>query len=427
MTEIGDGEMSDYRWLPLISWISVQVLLSSAVASQEMNGSPEAWISGTVIEQRKYSVLVASGGAEYELKLPDDAPIWLLLDRPQFDWDRRIVRLEVLASSPDGDPQHNIVREFDLPDPCWIDVEFVHDNERQRAMSGDVKRFVRYRLRSEDEQDQHGSADDPLRLTGRIDSIGADGLARIMVLGQSITAELGSREAYLTGKSAADLHPFATTLRVRAIQFDGEWMAQEVQFRAVVDHRPTDRPDLPKLLLLGDEVSLSYLHELKSELRGEFHVWHPPDNCRGSANWTRLDEWLGPYHRPDSKWDVICFNAGLADVSMPSAEYEANLRQWIVMLQKTGATLVWINTTPVPDNYLQRDSSVAAASEIVRLNESAQRVLADFPEIQSIDLHGWVIEQKDEGLKPWWRGRAPSFGPNHAPLVARYLVEKLRR
>ncbi len=415
---------NDSRHIP--TWVMWLVIWSSAAFGQSPEQQPEQWVSGTVIEQKKYSITVAGAGTEWNLKIPENTPIWLQLDRPQFDWSQRTLRLEILASSPDGDPQHNLFREYPLPDVCWIDVEFAHENERQRVMSGDVKRLVRYRLRGADEPETTDSRFDPLRFSARIESIDEHGLARVIAPGEVFVAELGSREAFLTGMSTVDLLPFATTLRARVIEWDGQWMAQEIQFRPVADSGAAEKLGLPRVLMLGDEVSLSYFPALVAELRGSCNVTRPPENCRGSANWPRLAEWLGPYHLPGRGWDVIGFNVGLADLGLPIEEYSKNLEQWIAALEQTGAKLVWINTAPVPPNYVQRGNAPVEFDDIVRLNEAAKKVVDQHPSIVSVDLFEWVQARRDNELRPWWRGRAAAFGPNHAPAIIPPIVAALR-
>src|SRR5688572_1778820 len=72
----------------------------------------------------------------------------------------------------------------------------------------------------------------------------------------------------------------------------------------------TDDPALPRVLLLGDSISMGYTVPVRERLKGVANVHRPAANCgpteRGVAN---LDKWLG-----DGKWDVIHFNFGLHDL-----------------------------------------------------------------------------------------------------------------
>lgn len=139
-----------------------------------------------------------------------------------------------------------------------------------------------------------------------------------------------------------------------------------------------DVPGLPRVLLIGDSISIGYTEPVRAELTNKANVHRIPEN--GAATLTgvkNLDKWLGTL-----KWDVIHFNFGLHDlrlddgkhqVSLP--DYESNLRTIVQHLQKTGARLIWATTTPVPDaevNPPRRNVDViaynAAAARI--MNES---------------------------------------------------------
>jgi acyl-CoA thioesterase-1 len=115
----------------------------------------------------------------------------------------------------------------------------------------------------------------------------------------------------------------------------------------------TDEPGLPRVLLIGDSISIGYTIPVREMLKGKANVHRIPTN--GGPTTTGLagiDKWLG-----DSKWDVIHFNWGLHDLKsmddgspqVPLADYEKNLRKLVARLKTTGARLIWCSTTPVPD------------------------------------------------------------------------------
>lgn len=114
-----------------------------------------------------------------------------------------------------------------------------------------------------------------------------------------------------------------------------------------------DVSGLPRVLLLGDSISMGYTLPVREALKGNANVHRPPTNCGSTGNaLNHLDSWLG-----EGKWDVIHFNFGLHDAKLPPegvrhappAVYEKNLRELVKRLQATGATLVWATTTPVPN------------------------------------------------------------------------------
>jgi len=120
----------------------------------------------------------------------------------------------------------------------------------------------------------------------------------------------------------------------------------------------TDDPALPRVLLIGDSISMGYTFPVRRMLAGKANVHRVPvnggDTARGLA---QLDAWLG-----EKPWDVIHFNFGLHDLKRikdgkydvsgervrSPKEYARNLEVLVSRLKKTGATLIWATTTPVP-------------------------------------------------------------------------------
>jgi len=135
-----------------------------------------------------------------------------------------------------------------------------------------------------------------------------------------------------------------------------------------------DVAGLPRVLLIGDSISMGYTPPVRDLLKGKATVHHPPANCGDTGRGlSSLNEWLG-----EKKWDVIHFNFGLHDLKYlnakgqyvspdqgkqvtPVAQYEENLRQLVGRLKKTGAKIIWCSTTQVPAGSLGRvkDAEIA--------------------------------------------------------------------
>ena len=145
-----------------------------------------------------------------------------------------------------------------------------------------------------------------------------------------------------------------------------------------------DDPKLPRVLLIGDSISIGYTLPTREFLKGKANLHRIPTNggptTRGLAS---IDAWLGK-----SKWDVIHFNWGLHDLKymgpngenlfpkekggkpqVPLAAYEKNLEKLVVRLKKTGAKLIWRNTTPIPPGSKGR-----YVGDSLKYNEAATRV-----------------------------------------------------
>jgi acyl-CoA thioesterase-1 len=73
----------------------------------------------------------------------------------------------------------------------------------------------------------------------------------------------------------------------------------------------------------------------------------------------------------DGHWDIIHFNFGIHDRGTPLPDYTKRLEQLIVRMQKTGAKLMWANTTPIPDE----PTKGYKASTIVEHNQAAAEVM----------------------------------------------------
>lgn len=122
-----------------------------------------------------------------------------------------------------------------------------------------------------------------------------------------------------------------------------------------------DHQERPRVLLLGDSISMGYTPFVKQQLSDIAEVQRPKANCGPTTRGLlRLDEWLG-----NEAWDVIHFNFGLHDLKyvadgeqlvavdqgsqqVPIDQYMANLSTIAKRLKSTGATLIWCTTTPVP-------------------------------------------------------------------------------
>lgn len=114
-----------------------------------------------------------------------------------------------------------------------------------------------------------------------------------------------------------------------------------------------DVPGLPRVLIIGDSISMGYTVPLRALLTGKANVHRITTNGGPTSNGVaNIDKWLG-----DKKWDLIHFNWGLHDLKImetgkhqvPLVEYEKNLEALVTRMQKTGAKLIWAATTPVPE------------------------------------------------------------------------------
>jgi len=137
-----------------------------------------------------------------------------------------------------------------------------------------------------------------------------------------------------------------------------------------------DKPGLPRVLLIGDSISMGYTLPLRELMQDSANVHRIPENG-GPTSYAveRIDTWLG-----NSKWDVIHFNWGLHDIKIGKdgkhqveiEQYEKNLRELVAKMKATGAVLVWCSTTPVPEGKL---SPARKPGDEVAYNAVAKKVM----------------------------------------------------
>ena len=137
---------------------------------------------------------------------------------------------------------------------------------------------------------------------------------------------------------------------------------------------PPDDSALPRVLLIGDSISIGYTRPVIELLKGKAEV----HRIRGNAGHTGmglagLPKWLDP---KKGRWDVIHFNWGLWDLCYRNPEsktqgrrdkvhgklthtpdqYRENLQKIVAILKRTDAKLIWASTTPVPEGEAGRKS-----------------------------------------------------------------------
>jgi lysophospholipase L1-like esterase len=161
-----------------------------------------------------------------------------------------------------------------------------------------------------------------------------------------------------------------------------------------------DVAGLPRVLLIGDSISMGYTLPVRELLKGKANVHRIPANGGPTKNGlANLSKWLGT-----GKWDLIHFNWGIHDLKhMPdgkrqveAADYEANLRTLVGKLKATGAKLIWCSTTPIPAGELNPKRTFGQVSEY---NEIAARVMKELG-VPINDLNAWITPRFDEFHKP---------------------------
>ncbi len=178
------------------------------------------------------------------------------------------------------------------------------------------------------------------------------------------------------------------------------------------------QPAEPRVLILGDSISMGYTPFVKQTLVDEAFVVRPMSNHRNAQNCQgtlfgieQIDRWLSI---GGGEWDVIHFNFGLHDLKhvdpetrknssdpqhpeqSPPDRYAEQLREIVGKLKATGAKLIFATTTPVPEGGVRPFRDVAAPQ---RYNEIARRVMEE-NDVAINDLFAFANERLGEIQKP---------------------------
>ncbi len=184
---------------------------------------------------------------------------------------------------------------------------------------------------------------------------------------------------------------------------------------------------LPRVLLIGDSISLGYTIPVREELVGVAVVHRIPRNGGSTIQGLKsIDYWLG-----DIKWDVICFNFGLHDlkrlkdgkydimgepVTTPD-QYAENLEKLVKRLKTTNAKIIWVTTTPIPAGSIGR----IQGSEI-KYNKAAKAVMQKNG-IAINNLYQFALPQLEKIQRP----NDVHFTPLGYKLLGKHLTKSIRK
>ena len=214
----------------------------------------------------------------------------------------------------------------------------------------------------------------------------------------------------LTHMAARPLTLFLSLVCVASVSVDAQEKSKAKDTPNPAFAEVEDVAGLPRVLLIGDSISIGYTVPVREALKGTVNVHRPKANCGPTSTALKsIDAWLG-----DGKWDVIHFNWGLHDLKymgpngenlgdpgdpknhqqVPPDEYEKNLQQLVERLRMTGAKLIWRNTTPVPAG-----ASGRVVGDSQKYNTVAAKVMKQHG-IEVHDLCSFVVARQDQIMLP---------------------------
>jgi lysophospholipase L1-like esterase len=203
----------------------------------------------------------------------------------------------------------------------------------------------------------------------------------------------------------------------------------------------TDDPKLPRVLLMGDSVSIAYSPTVRKELEGIANVHRVAANC--GATKTALEYYgLVRWIKEGEAWDVIVFNHGLHDASyrfpdgndkdkegnyaspargckpyVSVEEYEKNLHAIVGILKKSGAKLFFCTTTPIPDSLAEKYVENSERP----YNDAAKRVMQEGG-VAVVDLWAAVKPEQDKLQIP----RNVHFGEEGSRVLGKEVANAIR-
>lgn len=197
-----------------------------------------------------------------------------------------------------------------------------------------------------------------------------------------------------------------------------------------------DVPGLPRVLLIGDSISISYTLPVRERLKGKANVHRIPVNGSASpsgvAGTHGSRSWLG-----GGKWDVIHFNFGIHDsklkpeTGLPAVsdeDYLKNLGIIAERLKATGAHVIFATSTPIPDSLLAPKTGEPLPPktrlfvDIKKRNDLAVTALKQ-QGVTINDLYAVIFADREK----FWRKNDLHFSPEGSALLADAVVASIEQ
>ena len=143
----------------------------------------------------------------------------------------------------------------------------------------------------------------------------------------------------------------------------------------------------PKILIIGDSISIGYTLYVKTYFSNSAIVSHNPGNAQHTGTGlTNIEEWLAK-----DQWDVVQFNWGLWDLcyrhpdskefgnrdkingkpEFTVSEYASNLDSLVTIIKrKSNAKLIFVTTTYVP-----KDEPGRSENDVQNYNDAAKKIM----------------------------------------------------
>jgi hypothetical protein len=262
----------------------------------------------------------------------------------------------------------------------------------------------------------------------------------IEVNGKSVKVSLRRRHARIyihETLSPTDMSSGFWKANLQGAEVDGKFVIDSMEVSPLVDPRTVDDPSLPRVLVVGDSISMNYHNAAKSALEGVANYHRNEGNSFSTVHGvSNMELWLGNYHERRLHWDVIQFNHGLHDLkqsydkntdtfgeyAVSLEDYKRNLEKEIAIMQKTGAKLIWCTTTPVPNSNKGQYARRKGAAQV--FNQAALEVMRNHSEIQVNDLYHVVVDSPV--FDNWRKGNDVHFLGTEQTMLGEAVADAVR-
>ncbi len=246
----------------------------------------------------------------------------------------------------------------------------------------------------------------------------------------------GVRIAIAQQRSVDDLKAGSWRAMLSGKLESGRFVVDKMQLNPLPDQIKDDDPKLPRVLSVGDSISMNYEQAARDNLKGIANYHHITGNSWSTARCIAfISYWMGDYPKPGRGWDVILFNSGLHDMkqkelggayAMPLDDYRKNLRNWIEQMKPTNATLMYVTTTPVQNDSGSARYAFRTKGAEDDFNNAAREVLKAYPEILICDLAGNIDSSPE--FDNWRKGRDVHFWKaEEQALVGKTVAESVKK
>jgi lysophospholipase L1-like esterase len=185
---------------------------------------------------------------------------------------------------------------------------------------------------------------------------------------------------------------------------------------------------MPKLLIVGDSISMGYTETVAAELAGAAEVVHSPGNASDCTNIVAtIDARLA-----DAQPQTVVLNCGLHDVKrardsdrcqVPLMFYKTILPAIIEKVRAAGCRCVWVNTTPVIEKLHRAAKSFDRFNKDIDDYNKAAREIVRKAKLPIINLNKAA---RNLGLETALTGDGVHFTPEAYEALGKKIAARLR-